>query len=94
MTGNFRASDEEESWNHELNTHWQRMVKNWMWCFDEVGLCIDCEQEINEVIRLGNALGKATEPAGLCMLIHPGEYLEQEDWCEAVKLTEYSYTGW
>lgn len=49
-----------------------------MWCFDEVGLCIDHGQEINEVITLGNALGKATQPAGLYVLIPAAGGLERE----------------
>lgn len=80
MPGNFRASGEEESWNHELlNTS---VAEN-----GEIGcgalmrwVCIDHGQEISKVIRLGNAPGKATQPAGLCALIHPGEYLKQEGW--------------
>lgn len=79
LPGNFRASEEEECWNRELNTS---LAEN-----GEIGcgalmrwVCIDHGQEISKVIRLGNALGKATQPAGFCMLIHSGEYLEQEDW--------------
>lgn len=72
LPGNFRASDEEESWNHELNTS---VAENGKIGYSALmrWVCIDHGQEISKVIRLGNAPGKATQPAGLCMLRHPGE---------------------